>query len=111
METAVAGVAGWTDLEQGIARQAFDAAYGRAVAGLISAVQVQVEQLSGAESIWQLHDFLSIQRHEIEGRFDFRLPGLLFVFASLVKDGLICLDDLDGLDPDKLAKILAMSRM
>jgi hypothetical protein len=108
MDTAVAG---WTDQEQSIARLAFDAAYARAVAGLISAVQVQVEQLGGAESIWQLHDFLSIQRHEIEGRFDFRLPGLLFVFASLVKDGLLSLDDLEGLEPDKLAKILAMSRM
>ena len=64
-----------------------------------------------AEECWKLHDFLSIQRHEIEGRFDFRLSGLLFVFASLVKDGLLQLDELQGLEPDKLNKVAAMARM
>jgi hypothetical protein len=45
----------------------------------------------------------------MEGRFDFRLEGILFVFASFVKDGLLVFDDLNGLDTEKLAKIRAMS--
>jgi hypothetical protein len=32
------------------------------------------------------------------------------VFASLVKDSLLQLDELDGLEAEKLAKIVAMSR-
>jgi len=32
------------------------------------------------------------------------------VFASLVKDSLLQLDELNGLEAEKLAKILAMSR-
>jgi hypothetical protein len=45
----------------------------------------------------------------MEGRFDFRLEGILFVFAGFVKDGLLSLQDLQGLDAEKQAKIKAMS--
>ena len=103
-------VDGWTDSEQTVARQAFDTAYGRAIEQLVQSVQLKSASLTSAESVWALHDFLSIERHTMEGRFDFRLDGILFVFASLVKDNLLQLAELDGLAADKLAKISAMSR-
>jgi hypothetical protein len=103
-------LAGWTDQEQAIAKQAFDTAYGRAIAVLTETLRERVGALNGAEDLWQLHDFLSIQRHSIEGHFDFRLDGILFVFASLVKDKLLSLDELAGLESEKLAKIAAMSK-
>lgn len=101
---------GWTDSEQRVARQAFDLAYGRAIQELVQTVQQRAGSLSTPEQVWALHDFLSIERHTMEGRFDFRLDGILFVFASLVKDKLLQLTELDGLAADKLAKINAMSR-
>jgi Photoprotection regulator fluorescence recovery protein len=103
-------VEGWSDSEQTVARQAFDTAYGRAIAQLVDAVQSKAVGLTSAQSVWELHDYLSIERHTIEGRFDFRLDGILFVFASLVKDNLLELAELQGLAADKLAKISAMSR-
>ncbi|WP_254957059.1 MULTISPECIES: hypothetical protein [unclassified Cyanobium] len=107
----VTAVLEWTEQEQDVARRAFDKAHSRAVLGIIRAAQAHASRMDSVEECWKLHDFLSIQRHEIEGRFDFRLAGLLFVFASLVKDGLLQVDELDGLDRDKLSKIAAMSRM
>lgn len=107
METMLEG---WTEPEQAVARAAFDRAYGRAVDQLVAAVQDRAAALNSAENVWQLHDFLSIERHTIEGRFDFRLDGILFVFASLVKESLLQIDELAGLDAEKLAKITAMSR-
>jgi hypothetical protein len=101
---------GWTEAEQDIARQAFNQAYQRAVDQLVASVQARAAALGTADSLWQLHDFLSIERHTMEGRFDFRLDGILFVFASLVKDSLLELEELGGLDAEKLAKIKAMSR-
>jgi hypothetical protein len=103
-------VEGWSEAEQAIAKQAFDRAYGRAIEQLIQTVQRRSSALSSAEAVWELHDFLSIERHTVEGRFDFRLEGILFVFASLVKDDLLQLDELQGLTADKLAKIAAMAR-
>ncbi|MCU0530249.1 MAG: hypothetical protein MUD04_12370 [Cyanobium sp. Prado107] len=103
--------AGWSETEQLVARCAFDRAQQRVIRGLVEAVQAHAQTLDGVESVWTLHDFLSIQRHAIEGRFDFRLSGLLFVFASLVRDELLTLEELEGLDAVKLAKIAAMSRI
>jgi hypothetical protein len=63
------------------------------------------------EEVWDLHDFLSCKRHEMEGRLDFRLPTLLFVFSTLVREGVLRLDELEGLSADKIAKIAALSSM
>ena len=103
-------VEGWSDSEQVIARQAFARAYSRAIEQLVLAVRTRSAELSTADTIWALHDFLSVERHTIEGRFDFRFEGLLFVFASLVKEQLLQLEELAGLEADKLAKITAMAR-
>jgi hypothetical protein len=100
----------WTDDEQAIAQEAFSHAYGRAVATVISNLRQEVDSIHTAQALWRLHDYLSTQRHVMEGRFDFRLEGILFTFASLVKENLLELQELDGLDADKLAKIKAMSR-
>lgn len=105
-----AAIDSWTDSEQAIAQAAFETAYNRAVAKLVASVQLKASELNEVNSVWELHDFLSIQRHTIEGRFDFRLEGILFVFASLVKDDLLQLQELEGLTADKLAKVSAMSR-
>jgi hypothetical protein len=101
---------GWSEPEQTIARAAFETAYGRAITQLIEAVRQRSDSLSSAQGLWDLHDFLSIERHTMEGRFDFRIEGILFVFASLVKDDLLQLDELNGLTADKLSKIAAMAR-
>jgi len=101
---------GWSESEQHIARQAFEHAYQRTIERLIADLQEKTRDLNSAEAIWQLHDFLSIERHTIEGRFSFRAEGILFVFASFVKDNLLQIDELAGLDADKLAKVSAMSR-
>jgi hypothetical protein len=99
----------WTPQEQAIAREAFDRAHGRAIHALIHKVKGHASGLGTLDALWQLHDFLSTQRHDMEGRFDFRLEGILFVFASFVKDGLLSVEELNGLETEKIAKIKAMA--
>ena len=101
---------GWSESEQAVAKQAFEQAYQRTVERLIADLQEKTKNLNSAEAVWQLHDHLSIERHTIEGRFSFRAEGILFVFASFVKDDLLHIDELTGLDAAKLAKVAAMSR-
>jgi hypothetical protein len=103
-------IAIWTDQEQALARDAFERACRRSGEALILAVQHQAGLLGSLDDLWQLHDFLSIQRHAIEGRSEFRLDGILFVLASFVKEGLLELEELDGLDAEKLGKVAAMAR-
>lgn len=103
-------IEGWTSAEQAIAQEAFALAYGRAIKQLIATIQERGASLNSAEEIWDFHDYLSIERHTMEGRFAFKLDGILFVFASLVKDNLLAIDELSGLEADKLAKVAAMAR-
>jgi hypothetical protein len=58
-----------------------------------------------------LHDFLSARRHEIDGKYDYRYSVLIFVFAGLVKEGWLNIDELEGLQKDKLTKVAALARM
>jgi hypothetical protein len=109
-EPAQASDAGWSEAERIVARCAFDRAQQRAIRSLVETVQVHAGGLDSVESVWVLHDYLSSQRHAIEGRFDFRLEGLLIVFAGLVRDELLSLDELQGLEATKLAKIAALSK-
>jgi hypothetical protein len=109
-EAAQATWPDWSELEQRIARTAFDTAQGRAITSLINEIQLQAAVVDSSGALWQLHDYLSIQRHRIEGRFDFRPQPILFLFASLVKDKLLDLAELEGLADSKLAKIRAMAQ-
>ncbi len=102
---------GWTQNEEDIARKAFDIAYKRETTALIESVRYRASSLTELEDMWSLHDFLSVKRHEVDGRYDYNLPTLIFVFAGLVKDGWITVKELEGLDADKIAKIVALTYM
>ncbi|HSM83997.1 MAG TPA: hypothetical protein VLS96_20065 [Nodosilinea sp.] len=101
----------WTAQEQSIAKAAFTKAYEREIQALVQTVRAQASSLAGTEDIWHLHDFLSARRHELDGKYDDREAALLFVFADLVKEGWLSLEDLDGLHALKLSKIAALTRM
>jgi hypothetical protein len=101
----------WTTTEEEVAKTAFDMAYKREVGALIDSVRYRASSLAEIEDMWRLHDFLSVKRHEVDGRYDYRLPTLVFVFAGLVKDGWLSLNELEGLNADKIAKIAALTCM
>jgi hypothetical protein len=103
--------AGWTEIEEKIARRAFEIAYKRETEALIDSVRYKASCLTEIEDMWRLHDFLSVKRHEVDGRYDYSLPMLVFVFAGLIKDGWITLNELEGLTSDKIAKIVALTYM
>jgi hypothetical protein len=103
--------AGWTEVEEEIARRAFQIAYKRETDALIDSVRYKATCVTEIEDMWSLHDFLSVKRHEVDGRYDYNLPMLVFVFAGLIKDGWITLSELEGLNSDKIAKIVALTYM
>jgi Photoprotection regulator fluorescence recovery protein len=103
--------AGWTQDEQKVAEMAFKTAYERETLALLQEVRNRADSVTALEDAWSLHDFLSARRFEIDGKYDFDYPNLLFVFARLVKDGWLSIQELESLEPSKIAKISALSRM
>ncbi|MCP9915537.1 hypothetical protein [Cyanobium sp. ATX 6F1] len=101
----------WSDDEQETARVAFALAYERDLADLTRSVQELSSSIVTLDQVWGLHDYLSTRRYEFDGKYDFKPSSLLFTFAGMVKDGLLEISELEGLDHNKLAKITALSRM
>ena len=101
--------ADWTQDELAIARAAFEAGKQRSIEVLIQTLQENVVGLNTPESIWQLHDYLSTERYQYEGRADFDTSNILFTLADMIKQQLISADNLNGLDQKKLSKVKAMS--
>jgi hypothetical protein len=100
----------WSTLESKVAKQALKIARHREVDTLISEVRNKAGELAAADDLWNLHDFLSAQRHYIDGKYDDDETGLVFVLARLVKEGWLAIEELDGLDDERLAKITALAR-
>lgn len=101
----------WSKTEKTIARAAFDQAFQREMAALIKQVRNGAGEIASLEDLWQLHDFLSARRHEIDGKYDYRYSVLIFVFSRLVREGWLQIDELAGLAPDKLTKITVLANM
>ncbi|MFN5301153.1 MAG: hypothetical protein ACK6CP_20655, partial [Pseudanabaena sp.] len=58
----------WTTTEEEVAKKAFDIAYKREIGALIDSVRYRASSLAEIEDMWRLHDFLSVKRHEVDGR-------------------------------------------
>jgi hypothetical protein len=101
----------WSETEEKIARSAFDKAYRRETTALIEEIRQYSSAIATLDDTWRLHDFLSSRRHDIDGKYDYNYPVLLFVFARLVQEKWLDLSELEGLDRDKLAKIASLAVM
>jgi hypothetical protein len=101
----------WSEVETQSAYALFQKAYEREAAGLLTMVQDKTSQITKVDDLWKLHDFLSAKRHEMDGKYDQRQSVIIFVFAQLLKEGLVKNDELSFLDPDKQSKIKALARL
>ncbi|WP_017298658.1 hypothetical protein [Nodosilinea nodulosa] len=101
----------WSTQERSIARGALSAAQQRELAALIKLVRETASNVNSIDEVWNLHDFLSARRFDIDGKYDDRDDEILFVLAKLKKDGWVQSDDLTGLEPAKISKITALTRV
>lgn len=102
---------GWSAEEKKIADQVLQQTYEQEIALVINSVRQKVNNLTEIDELWQVHDFLSAKRYELDGKYDARDSMLVFTFAQLIKEDLIELQDLTGLHKDKLAKISSLAKM
>ena len=99
----------WTSEEQTVARTAFELGKQRSIMALITTLQEQSSKLETLESVGKLHGHRSTERYLYEGRAEFDEGNVLFVLADMIKQRLIAMDDLQGLDQTKVSKVKAMS--
>jgi hypothetical protein len=100
----------WSEIERKVAQEAFEKAYEREIEALIKEVRSKANAIAQIDDMWRLHDFLSARRHQIDGKYDYNYPSLIFVFARLIQEGWLDFNELEGISPDKLKKVAALSR-
>jgi hypothetical protein len=108
---SISDVKDWSKTEKQIAQAAFNKAYEREARHLIEEVREQSSAIADLNDVWRLNDALNARRHDIDGKYDYRYSVLIFVFAQLLREGWLHLDELKGLEADKLAKICALTRL
>ena len=98
----------WSKKEKAIARAAFEKAYKKECVQIIEKLKKKSLKLSRPEDIWDLHDYLSEIRKEIDQKYDYRYSVLILVFAKLLKQNWLKIDDLENLSPDKIDRIKSL---
>ncbi|PSN16160.1 hypothetical protein C7293_03835 [filamentous cyanobacterium CCT1] len=101
----------WSAQEKAVAKAALSTAQQRELESLIKLVRETASQVNSIDEVWHLHDFLSARRFDIDGKYDDRDGEILFVLAQLRKDGWVVPEDLTGLEPAKISKITALTRV
>ncbi len=101
----------WSQKEREIAQKALETAFNREANTIVTLVREKSGEISCLDDLWKLHDFLSARRHDIDGKYDDSQSMFVFVFARLIKEGWLTLDELDGLDRAKVSKVSLMTRM
>ena len=100
----------WTKKEKTVARRAFENAYKKECGEIINKIGEIANHASTPDDIWRLHDFLDEKREEINIKYDYRYSVLILVFARLLKEGWITVNDLEGLEEDKINRIRHLGR-
>lgn len=95
----------WSAHEKKVARAAFDKAYKEEMSRVRAATYEMVKQCKESNDIWRVHNYLREKRREVDRKYDYRYSVLIWVFAELISDDLISIEDLQGLSDDKIAAI------
>jgi Photoprotection regulator fluorescence recovery protein len=101
----------WSSTEREIAQKALDTAFHREADTIVTLVREKSSEISCLDDLWKLHDFLSARRHDIDGKYDDSQSMFVFVFARLIKEGWLTIEELEGLDGAKVSKVKLMTRM
>jgi hypothetical protein len=101
----------WSHAEKAVARRAFDKALGNELEALIQEAKSRAARIEEPPDLWNLENWLTKRRREIDRRYDYRYSILPLVFAHLLRDGRLTEDDLNGLEQEKLNLIRRASTL
>jgi hypothetical protein len=100
----------WSRSEKIIARKAFDAALARELHEVIQEAQKMASQIKQSSDLWDLEQYLTQRRKEIDRKYDYRYSQLAHVFGKLLYERRVSEEDLRGLREDKLKPIRSFAK-
>lgn len=91
----------WSPAEKLVARKAFEQALQRELTEVIAEAKNMAAKVQEASDLWNLEQWLTERRKEIDRKYEYRYSVLPIVFATLLNEGRLTENDLNGLGPDK----------
>jgi hypothetical protein len=91
----------WSATEKVIARKAFNLALERELQAVILEAKSMAAKIQEPSGLWDLEQYLTQRRREIDRIYDYRYSVLPLVLAKLLSNGRLVEDELHGLGEDK----------
>lgn len=95
----------WSPAEKASARRAFHRALKKELDAIMQEAKARTARIEDISELWELADWLTERRREVDHKYDYRYSVLPLVFAALLREGRLTEADLDGIGPDKIARI------
>jgi len=95
----------WSKSEKVVARRAFDTAYKRECDTILAKLKEMIAKVTEPKHIWEIHNYLTEQRENIDGKYVYRYSILTLIFARLLSEGWLKKSDLEELGEDKIEEI------
>ena len=99
----------WKDSEKKIANRAFEKARTAELDELVQSFKANAARIDDVDKLWTLIDQMKNRRYQFEQKYDYRYSILISVLARLLGEQRVSIDDLAGLDENKLAAITLKS--
>ena len=99
----------WKDSEKKTASRAFEQARTAELDKVIQSFKADAAKIEDADQLWTLIDQMKNRRYQFEQKYDYRYSILVSVLARLLGEQRISIEDLAGLDGDKLAAVTLKS--
>jgi hypothetical protein len=100
----------WSRSEKVIARQAFDAALKRELHELMQEAKEIADRIKQPSDLWDLQEYLSRRRKEIDHTYNYRYSHLTQVFGRLLYETRLSEQELRGFSEDKLRTIRSLAK-
>ena len=100
----------WSRSEKAIARQAFDAALKRELHELMQEAKEIAGRIKQPSGLWDLQEYLTQRRKEIDHKYNYRYSHLTQVFGRLLYETRVSEEELRGFSEDKLTTIHSLAK-
>jgi Photoprotection regulator fluorescence recovery protein len=100
----------WSRSEKVIARKAFDAALKRELHEVMQEAKRMASQINEPDDLWELEQYLTERRKDINHKYDSRGSRLKDVLGRLLYENRLGEDDLRGLREDKMKSIRSFAQ-
>ena len=95
----------WSAHEKALARRVFELALKRELDQTMYEAKARVAKVKEPSELWVLEHWLTKRRNDIDRKYDYRYSVLPQVFAVLIHEGRVSLDELRELSEDKVEYI------